>query len=75
MKHMWRVQGLLLAIGSLCAALASPARLVAQTGSIHEPVRYVGGEIVHHESHDGQLRPAVGIESYQVMRANRTHPN
>src|SRR4051812_47968738 len=65
---------MLLALCASCTALSLPARLSAQTGSIHEPVRYVGGENVHHESHDGQLRPAVGIESYQVMRANRSHP-
>jgi hypothetical protein len=65
---------MLLALCASCAALLLPARMNAQTGSIHEPVRYVGGEIVHHESHDGQLRPAVGIESFQVMRANRSHP-
>ncbi|MFO1019971.1 MAG: exo-alpha-sialidase [Planctomycetales bacterium] len=46
----------------------------AQTGTIHEPVRYVGGPVVHHNMHDGQLRPAVGVETFQVMRANRTHP-
>ena len=56
------------------ALLMSPAALVAQTGSIHEPVRYVGGPVVHQQSHDGQLRPAIGVESFQVMRANRTHP-
>ena len=51
-----------------------PAALVAQTGSIHEPVRYAGGPAVHNPAHDGQLRPAIGIETVQVMRANRTHP-
>lgn len=57
-----------------CALLLAPAELLAQTGSIHEPVRYVGGPSIHHEAHDGQLRPAIGVESFQVMRANRTHP-
>jgi hypothetical protein len=65
---------MLLVFCASCTALLLPDPMYAQTGSIHEPVRYVGGEIVHHESHDGQLRPAVGIESYQVMRANRSHP-
>src|SRR5262249_55069501 len=58
-------------IGLLLAAMSS----VAQTGSIHEPVRYVGGVIIHPHAHDGQLRPAIGVESFQVMRANRTHPD
>jgi len=51
----------------------APAALVAQTGSIHEPVRYVGGPKVDPGAHDGQLRPAIGVESFQVMRANRKH--
>lgn len=24
--------------------------------------------------HDGQLRPAIGVQNYQIMRANRSHP-
>ena len=53
---------------------AAPAGLVAQTGSIDEPVRYVGGPTVQNQAHDGQLRPVVGIENFQIMRANRTRP-
>src|SRR4051812_10051513 len=56
------------------ALLLSPAAVVAQPGSIREPVRYVGGPVVRHEAHDAQLRPAVGVESFQVMRANRSRP-
>lgn len=61
---------------SFTAALLAYSTSVAfaQTGSIHEPVRYVGEERVFQPAHDGQLRPAVGIESFQVMRANRTNP-
>jgi hypothetical protein len=54
--------------------MCAPAPLVAQTGSSHEPLRYVGGGRVQPNAHDGQLRPAIGVESFQVMRANRTHP-
>lgn len=54
--------------------MLTPALLPAQTGSVHEPVRYVGGWVNNPHAHDGQLRPAVGVESFQVMRANRTHP-
>jgi len=39
-----------------------------------EPVRYVGSESPNLEFHDGQLRPPIGVQSYQVLRANRTHP-
>jgi hypothetical protein len=46
----------------------------AQTGSVNEPVRYVGGEIADPTVHDGKLRLAVGVENRQVLRANRTHP-
>ena len=59
---------------ALGAFLLAPATLPAQTGSIHEPVRYVGGPRVNNNAHDGQLRPAIGVESFQVMRANRSHP-
>jgi len=57
-----------------CAGLCAPAALIAQTGSVHEPIRYVGGPRVDQRAHDGQLRPAIGVESFQVLRANRTHP-
>lgn len=56
------------------AVLLAPTLLHAQTGSIHEPVRYVGGPVVAPNAHDGQLRPVVGVENFQVLRANRTHP-
>ncbi|MCC5927751.1 MAG: hypothetical protein JJU28_00765 [Cyclobacteriaceae bacterium] len=46
----------------------------AQTGSIHEPVRYVGGESVDPHVHEGRLRLAVGVESRQTLRVNRTKP-
>src|SRR5580704_7585578 len=55
--------------------LLAPADLVAQTGSIHEPVRYVEGPSVDPGAHDGRLRPVIGVESFQVMRANRSHPD
>jgi len=54
--------------------LLAPSRAEAQTGSGSEPVRYVGGVTVHQQAHDGQLRLVVGVESHQVMRANRTKP-
>ena len=46
----------------------------AQTGSPAEPVRYVGGETVDPNVHEGRLRYAIGVESRQTMRVNRTHP-
>ena len=41
---------------------------------LKEPVRYVGKETANIDYHHGQLRPAIGVQSYQVLRANRTHP-
>ncbi|MCU0519077.1 MAG: exo-alpha-sialidase [Anaerolineae bacterium] len=38
-------------------------------------VRYLGTETANTDYHDGQLRPAVGVHSYQVLRANRSHPD
>ena len=40
-----------------------------------EPVRYVGRTVANTEYHDGQLRPVVGVQSHQVLRANRSHPD
>lgn len=47
----------------------------AQTGSIHEPVRYIGGVTIDPNVHEGRLRYAVGVESRQTIRANRTNPD
>lgn len=38
-------------------------------------VRYVGAETANTDYHDGQLRPAVGVHTYQALRANRAHPD
>jgi hypothetical protein len=46
----------------------------SQTGSIHEPVRYIGGVTINPKVHDGGLPYAVGVESRQTVRVNRTHP-
>jgi hypothetical protein len=39
-----------------------------------QPVRYTGEHIANTIAHHGQLRPAVGVQHIQVLRANRTHP-
>jgi hypothetical protein len=59
---------------SLIAVAMLHTNLRAQTGSESEPLRYVGGVSVHQHAHDGQLRPAIGVQSIQVLRANRTSP-
>ncbi len=45
-----------------------------QTGSIHEPVRYIGGVSIDPHVHEGRLRYAIGTESRQTLRVNRTQP-
>lgn len=50
-----------------------PFVLNAQTGSSAEPVRFIGGESIDPSVHEGRLRWAVGVESVQVMRANRKY--
>lgn len=47
----------------------------AQTGSVDEPVRYVGGVTIDPSVHEGRLRYAIGTENTQVMRANRKYTN
>jgi hypothetical protein len=46
---------------------------IAQPGTADEPVRYVGSEWADTDYHDGRLRPAVGVQSYEVMHCNRSH--
>ncbi|MDW7695127.1 hypothetical protein R9C00_28945 [Flammeovirgaceae bacterium SG7u.111] len=48
--------------------------LMAQTGSVTEPVRYIGGNTIDPSVHEGRLRYAIGTENIQVLRANREHP-
>lgn len=57
----------------LFALFLIPSALFSQTGSPAEPVRYIGGVTIDPSVHEGRLRWAVGAESIQVMRANRTH--
>ena len=39
-----------------------------------EPVRYIGGQTANIDYHHGQLRPAIGVQTFQVLRANRSRP-
>jgi len=48
--------------------------LYAQTGSVNEPVRYIGGVTIDPNVHEGRLRYAIGVESRQTVRVNRAHP-
>ncbi|MCF6284387.1 MAG: exo-alpha-sialidase [Candidatus Hydrogenedentes bacterium] len=59
---------------AIVAASFSTCFAMAQTGSIQEPVRYVGGVSVDLQHHEAGLRPAIGTHSHQVLRVNRSHP-
>jgi hypothetical protein len=63
-----------LSIFTFLLILCHAAPVFAQTGSVNEPIRYIGGESVDPSVHEGRLRYAIGTESQQTMRANRTHP-
>lgn len=56
------------------ACLALAGQVLAQTGSVNEPVRYIGGQTVDPTVHEGRLRYAIGTQNIQVLRVNRTHP-
>jgi hypothetical protein len=58
---------------SLIAAASLGCALAAEPGGPAEPVRVVHTGI-DLETHEGGLRPAIGVENIQVMRANRTQP-
>jgi hypothetical protein len=63
----------------LLLLLLSTPLLPGSPGGPEEPVRYVGSVKTSNSDyadgyHDGQLPPAVGTQNYQILRANRTHP-
>lgn len=44
-----------------------------------EPVKYLGADHTSNSNyadgfHDGQMRPAIGVQNYQILRANRGYP-
>ena len=46
-----------------------------QVGTTELPLQYVGEpKVADSDQHDGQLRPVVGVDNFQILRANRTHP-
>ena len=72
-----RRTGLVITLLSLLAARSQAADRtppVGAPGGPAEPVRYVGTVSSDPRFHDGALRPAIGVKNFQIMRANRTHP-
>lgn len=59
---------------SLLVLLTLAFETNAQTGTASEPVRYIGGVTIDPSVHEGRLRYAIGTESRQTLRVNRTHP-
>ncbi|MHC4387213.1 MAG: hypothetical protein ACYSX1_01245, partial [Planctomycetota bacterium] len=60
-------------IGS--AAFAHAAKMPPSIQeSAREPIKYVGDVFCDKHYYDGRLRYAIGVHSYQAMRANRTKP-
>ncbi len=46
-----------------------------QVGTTELPLQYVGEpKVADSDQHDGQLRPVLGVDNFQILRANRTHP-
>ena len=37
-------------------------------------IKYTGNEHANIDYHHGQLKKVVGVQSYQVLRANHSHP-
>jgi predicted neuraminidase len=61
------------------AATAAPL-LGGEAGHETEPIRYLGADGVSDSDyrdgyHDGRLRPAIGTQNYQILRANRSYPD
>ncbi len=46
-----------------------------EPGSPEMPLRYVGPSLPEPDISHGGLRPVVGVQNYQVMRASRQHPH
>ena len=49
--------------------------LVAGVSHAQDTIRYTGKTLVNIDYHHGQLSPAIGVHSYQTLRANRTDPS
>lgn len=48
----------------------------AQTLDQHIIIKYIGEDKIANTSyHNGQMRPAIGTQNYQILRANRSYPD
>ncbi len=72
-KNVFRTLSFVLSV------LVFSASVVAAPGEADEPARYIGDVKTSNSGysdgyHDGQMRVAIGVQNYQILRANRTHP-
>jgi len=62
-------------IHSICLILCSFVFVNGQNPEDDLIIKYIGQDKTANSSyHDGQMRPAIGTQNYQILRANRTNP-
>ncbi len=60
---------------TICVMLCSFILVKGQNPEDKLAIGYIGEDKTANSNyHDGQMRPAVGTQNYQIFRANRTHP-
>ena len=60
---------------SLCCFFIFLLSATGQNAEDEIVVRYIGEDkTANTDYHDGQMRPAIGTQNYQILRANRSHP-
>jgi len=64
---------------ALVAMAGIPRGVFAELGGPDEPLAYLDDDVPSASGyqdgyHHGRLRPAIGVQNYEVMRANRSHP-
>ncbi len=64
----------LVTAGPMTASAAESAAAL-RPGTAGEPIRLVSDAEPDFRHHDGALPPVVGAQHFQVLRANRTHPD
>lgn len=73
--HSWKNNMQMKYLYSICIILSSVILVQGQRTDENLIVRYTGQDKTANSSyHDGQMRPAIGTQNYQILRANRTKP-
>ena len=72
-KHMKKLTLLIISF------LIISSSIIAQSKIDSEPVRFIGETGLSNSDyqngyHDGQMQPAIGVQNYQILRANRSYP-